>query len=239
MAEATTGTTTWRVLTWNIRGSASPDLVLIAAHLRTSTPDAVALQEVRRHQARRLARMLGWRYRWARKHHPYSPLVWWRTEGIAVLTPHSIGEPTRTTLTPGVSTWVYRHRVLLSVTVRHRGHGLRVHCTHLSSTSTDERIEQARRVASVVRRNAVPANTVAGDLNTHPDDLVEIVREFHSAGLRDPGGDSTNPAERPVQRLDMVLVPNAAVVHEQRVPDGGDDWGRLSDHLPVLVEFEA
>ena len=26
---------------------------------------------------------------------------------------------------------------------------------------------------------------------------------------------------------------------EQHVPDGGDDWGRLSDHLPVLVEFEA
>ena len=111
--------------------------------------------------------------------------------------------------------------------------------SHLSSTSTDERIEQARRVASVVRRNAVPASVVAGDLNTHPDDLVEIVREFHAADLRDPGGDSTSPAERPVQRLDMVLVPNAAVVHEQRVPDGGDEWGRLSDHLPVLVEFEA
>jgi endonuclease/exonuclease/phosphatase family metal-dependent hydrolase len=230
-------TTRWRVVTWNVHGSASPDLVLIAAHLRECTPDVVALQEVRRHQARRLASMLGWRRRWTRKHHPYSPLLWWRTEGVAVLTPHSIGDAARTTLTPGVSTWVYRHRVLLSVTVRQRGRSLRVHCTHLSSTSTDERIEQARRVATVVRADTT-ASVVAGDLNTHPHDLGEIVREFHAAGLRDVGGDSTNPAVRPLQRLDMVLVPDAAVVHEQRVPDGGDRWAELSDHLPVLVEFE-
>lgn len=231
-------TVRWSIITWNIRGSASPDLLRIAAHLHECEPDVVALQEVRRHQARRLARLLGWRHRWTRKHHPYSPLLWRRTEGLAVLTPHSIGEPTRTTLTPGVSTWVYRHRVLLSVTIRHRGHGLRMHNTHLSSTSTDERIEQARRVAAAVNRNAVPTSVVAGDLNTHPHDLVEIVREFHAAGLRDVGGDSTNPAVRPTQRLDMVLVPDAATVHRQHVPDGGEQWDQLSDHLPVLVEFE-
>jgi endonuclease/exonuclease/phosphatase family metal-dependent hydrolase len=232
-----TATHEWRVVTWNLHGSASPDLVRIAAALRGMQPDAVALQEVQRRQARALARMLGWRRRWARKHHPYSPIVWWRTEGHAVLSPHRITDARRTSLTPGVTTWRWRHRIVLSVTVRHRSTELRVHCTHLSSDSTDERIEQAARVAALVAAEAHPCAVVAGDLNTHPHDLAEIVREFHTAGLSDPGGDSTCPATVPQMRLDMVLVPGTAVVRRQHVPDGGDQWAAMSDHLPVLVQF--
>lgn len=229
----------WRVVTWNLHGSARPDLVLVAAALRELQPDVVALQEVQRRQARALARMLGWRRRWGRKHHPYSPAVWWRTEGHAVLSPHHLAAPRRVSLTPGVTTWRWRHRIVLSVTVRRRSDELRVHCTHLSSDSTDERIEQARRLASVVAAEALPFAVVAGDLNTHADDLAEIVREFHVAGLRDPGGDSTCPATVPQERLDMVLVPESSVLRRQHVPDGGDRWAAMSDHLPVLVQFEA
>jgi len=229
----------WRVVTWNLHGSTRPDLVPIAAALHRMQPDAVALQEVQRRQARALARMLGWRRRWVRKHHPYSPLVWWRTEGHAVLSPHRISDARRTSLTPGESTWKWRHRIVLSVTVRDRSDELRVHCTHLSSDSADERIEQARRVAALVADEVMPVAVVAGDLNTHQHDLAEVVREFHTAGLRDPGGDSTSPSTVPQERLDMVLIPEEALVRRQHVRDADDQWAAMSDHLPVLVQFEC
>ena len=44
-----------RVVTWNLKGSAQPDLGAVAAHLREVGADVVALQEVQRSQARRLA----------------------------------------------------------------------------------------------------------------------------------------------------------------------------------------
>ena len=50
---------TWRVLTWNILGAKHPPLDRVVAHIRHCEPDVVALQEVRRGQARRLARILG------------------------------------------------------------------------------------------------------------------------------------------------------------------------------------
>jgi endonuclease/exonuclease/phosphatase family metal-dependent hydrolase len=134
---------------------------------------------------------------------------------------------------------VFRHRVLLAVTVTRDDAALRVYDTHLSSTDTDERIAQARRITDVVVQELPPVAVVAGDLNTHPNDLVEIVREFHPAGLRDPGGDSSNPAIAPYQRLDMVLVPDDAVVTDRHTPEGGERWAAISDHVPVLVEFET
>jgi endonuclease/exonuclease/phosphatase family metal-dependent hydrolase len=229
----------WRVLTWNVRGSEHPNLELLAEVIEGYGPHVVALQEVQRRQARKLARRLGWQRRWTRKHYPYSPLVWWRAEGIAVLSPHPMTHVVHTTISPGVSTWVYRHRVLLAVTVTRGTTALRVYDTHLSSTDTDERIAQARRIAEVVAEEAAPTAVVTGDLNTHPFDLAEIVREFHAVHLRDVGGDSSNPAIAPSQRLDMVLVPERATVVDQHTPEGGERWAALSDHVPVLVEFEA
>jgi endonuclease/exonuclease/phosphatase family metal-dependent hydrolase len=227
------------LLTWNVHGSQGPNLELLAEVVEGYTPDVLVLQEVQRRQARRLARRLGWRHTWARKHYPYSPVVWWRAEGLAVLSVLPTSHVVRTAISRHASTWTYRHRVLLAVTVTRGVAALRVYDTHLASGASDERIAQARRVAEIVVQEGAPVAAVAGDLNTHPFDLVEIVREFHPAGLRDAGGDSTNPAIAPHQRLDIVLVPERAVVTDQHVPDGGEEWSRLSDHLPVLMEFEA
>jgi endonuclease/exonuclease/phosphatase family metal-dependent hydrolase len=232
-------TTRWRVLTWNLRGSHHPNLEVVAEVIEGYSPDAVSLQEVQRRQARRLAKRLGWQHRWVRKHHPYSPLVWWRTEGIAVLSPWPLSHVVRTTISHGASTWTYRHRVLLATTVTRPDAAIRVYDTHLSSSGSDERIVQARRVAEHVAQDAAPVPVVAGDLNTHPADLVEIVREFRASGLCDVGGDSTNPAIVPLQRLDMVLLPAHAVVVDQHTPDVGEQWSDISDHLPVHVEFDA
>ncbi len=226
-------------MTWNLHGSAHPNLELVAEVTEGYAPHVLALQEVQRRQARRLAKRLGWQRVWARKHHPYSPLVWWRTEGIAVLSPHPMSHVVRTTVSHGASSWTYRRRVLLVVTVTRPDSALRVYDTHLASDDTDARITQARRVAEHVVADAAPIAVVAGDLNTHTDDEIEVVREFHSAGLRDPGGESTSPATVPQQRLDRVLLPETATVVDRHTPDGGESWSRISDHLPVMVEFDA
>jgi endonuclease/exonuclease/phosphatase family metal-dependent hydrolase len=229
----------WRVVTWNLHGSAHPDVELVAEVVEGYAPHVLSLQEVQRRQARRLAKRLGWQRVWARKHHPYGPLVWWRTEGIAVLSPHPMSHVVRITISHGERSWSYRHRVLLAVTVTRPGSAVRVYDTHLASDDTDARITQARRVAEHVVHDSAPIAVVAGDLNTHDHDAVEIVREFHIASLRDAGGDASSPAIAPQQRLDRVMVPDGATVVDQHTPDGGESWARISDHLPVMVEFDA
>ncbi len=227
----------WRLLTWNIHGSHQPNLEQVAEVVEGYGPDVLALQEVQRRQARRLAKRLGWRATWARKHYPYSPLVWWRAEGLAVLTNLHTSHVVRIPISRGASTWTHRHRVVLAVTITRGSSALRLYDTHLS-TEVDERIDQARRVSELVLQEGAPLAVVAGDLNTHSSDLAEVVREFHAAGLHDVGGNSTSPVEAPQQRLDMVLIPRDAVVTDQHVPDGDEEWAHISDHLPVLMEFE-
>jgi len=50
-----------RVMTWNLHGSARPRLDAVADLIREHDPDVIALQEVRKAQARRVAALLGWR----------------------------------------------------------------------------------------------------------------------------------------------------------------------------------
>jgi endonuclease/exonuclease/phosphatase family metal-dependent hydrolase len=227
--------TTWRVLTWNILGSRRPNLDVMAQVIVGYAPDIVGLQEVQRRQAKGLARRTGWRVVWARKHYPYSPLIWWRAEGLAMFSPNEFSEMISASISPGVSTWSYRHRVVIAATVTRGDDTLRIANTHLASHDPDERIAQAGRVVARVgsRRPAV----VVGDLNTA--DEVEVVREFGTLGLVDPGGDDSNPSIAPNQRLDYILIPESATVTTQLTPVGGEPWHQLSDHLPVLVEFEV
>ena len=227
--------TTWRVLTWNILGAHDPNLDAISKVITGYLPDVVALQEVRRNQARALATRLGWKVVWTRKHYPFSPLVWWRAEGLAILTPHSIDDLISVSISPGVSTWSFKHRVAMAVTVSRTGVALRVANTHLASHDADERISQARRVLPLIE-NRQPA-VVAGDFNAV--DELEVIREFGAAALVDPGGDYSNPSIAPRQRLDYVLIPELATVTAQVTPEGGESWHQLSDHLPVLVEFSV
>ncbi len=228
--------TTWRVLTWNILGARQPNLDVITEVIVGYAPDVVALQEVQRRQTRGLARRLGWKVVWTRKHYPYSPLVWWRAEGLAIMTPNVVSELISVSISPGVSTWTYQHRVAMAATVTRTDEGtLRVVNTHLASHDADQRIAQARRVVPLIgdRRPAV----VAGDLNAMEE--VEVIREFGAVGLVDPGGDYSNPSIAPVQRLDYVLVPESATVTSRLTPEGGERWHALSDHLPMLVEFST
>ncbi|MCE9623192.1 MAG: endonuclease/exonuclease/phosphatase family protein [Actinomycetia bacterium] len=226
---------TWRVLTWNILGAKSPEIDVVAAHLRISKPDVVALQEARQAQAKALAAALGWRMVWRRKHFPLTPLVWWRAEGLALLAPTALDDPRRYVLSRGFSTWTYRHRIMLAATVVRGGKRLRVCNVHLSSSHADERIEQARLAATFIRSEPSALRVVCGDMNAANE--LEVIREFHAVGVRDTGGDFTSHSRAPSQRLDYVLVPEDAKVSAIDTPEGGDEWAALSDHLPVLVEF--
>lgn len=228
----------WRVATWNILGSHRPDLLSVAAEITRLAADVVALQEVQRGQARALARTLGWQHIWTRKHYPYSPLVWWRAEGIAILSPSPLTDRRATNLSPGVSISIHRHRVLLAATVRRTTQSLRVYCTHLAADDADARIAQARRVSQQIRGEAASLAVVAGDLNT-TGDAVPVLREFRAVGLVDHGGDFSNPSIAPMQRIDHVLIPAASTHIRTDTPDGDARWHALSDHLPVVVEFDA
>ena len=225
-------------MTWNVLGAHDPDLAGLAAVVREHEPDVVAFQEIRRGQAKRLARQLGWNYVWARKHYPYSPLLWWRAEGLAIVSMWKLSGRLATTISPEVSTWTYRHRVLVAATVTRRDGSLRVFDTHLSGEDVDRRIAQARRVADRVRADTARACVVCGDFNTTDGTETEVLREFTAVGLVDHGGEHTNPSNKPYQRIDYVLLPTEARWLQTLTPEGDDIWRRLSDHLPVLVEFE-
>ena len=224
-------------MTWNIRGAQRPDVKQVAAVIREQRPDVVSVQEVQRTQLRRVAQELGWKFVWTRKHYPYSPLLWWRAEGIGILSPWAVSASMHTTITPGVSTWIYRHRVLLAATVTRRDSAARVFNTHLASHDADERLAQARRVADRVRADTSPVIILTGDLNTTDDSEIEVMREFRAVGLHDAGGTVSNPSIHPSQRIDYVLLPAAATDVRSHTPDGGELWARLSDHLPVRVDF--
>ncbi len=229
---------TWRVLTWNILGAKHPDSVAaIADFVRESNPDVVALQEARHAQAKALASALGWRMVWRRKHYPLTPLVWWRAEGQALVAPVRPAEARRYVLSRGVSSWTYRHRIMLAATITRGGERLRVCNVHLSSSGADERIAQARRAVEYIAAEPATLRVVCGDMNAANE--LEVIREFHAVGVRDTGGDFTNHSRAPSKRLDYVLVPKNAKVSAIDTPEGGNEWAALSDHLPVLVEFSS
>ena len=158
-------------MTWNIRGSARPDLAAIAAVIAGALPDAIAVQEIGRRQADALADILRWHHCWARKHYPYSPVLWRLAEGLAIMSPHPLSGTTNRSLSPERSTWTHHHRIALATSVqragdRDRGDTVRIYNVHLAAgRRADERIAQAGRVAALITAQRPSLTVVAGDLN--------------------------------------------------------------------------
>ncbi len=221
-------------MTWNVHGAARPDLGRLADVLTEARPDAVAVQEIHRGQARRLANRLGWHHEWVFKHNGYWPL-WWRAEGLAILSPSPLDDVWRECLSHRVSRRSHHRRVAIGATVR-RGAGDDLHLadTHLATNPPAERIAQVARLLAALPPGDRPL-VVAGDLNAR--DEIELIHSFAPVGLVDPQGADTSPAVAPVQRIDYVLVPTEAEVTQRWTPDGGPSWAALSDHLPTLVEL--
>jgi endonuclease/exonuclease/phosphatase family metal-dependent hydrolase len=229
----------WTVLTWNVHGSSRPATRRLAEVIAAQRPDVVALQEVRWHQAALLSRHLHMRRTWVLKHFPYTPLVPWAAEGMAILTPHQLLRPGARIISRGATVLTYRRRLAQWATIV-RGHPsnrdeVLLFNAHLSPGDlADQRRSEAANLDAVARRVGGPLPLViAGDLNDAND--PRVVAALPAVEAEPPP--FTNPADRPYQLLDHVLVPPEASNVTTSVPTGGQEWARLSDHLPVTVRF--
>lgn len=204
-------------MTWNLKGSAGPDLAGVISHLRAEGADVVALQEVQWHQARRIARGLGARSRgWSFKHWP---LRTW-PEGMAVIgVTRDLRVRTRALSHPW-RLWSWRRRIVQLASIGPPGGGshdgregdehgggdgsgadaraggvltlVNVHLTPHGEAGLRE-VETAA-VLALVAGQPGPA-VLCGDLNERPAGPVH--RRLAEAGLRDAHEQAAGPQPSP------------------------------------------
>ena len=226
----------WSVMTWNVHGSAMPSIEALAAAIAAEAPDILVLQEIRRSQVAALARVTSMRYTWALKHRPYTLLLWWRSEGMAILTPHMLDASGHTEISSGRSKWNWRRRIAMWALIgRGDRSALRIYNLHLSPhDDAPARRAEAVRVSEIVAEHGTePPAIVAGDFNDAEDATII----FALPGIEHLAPSYTNPSNAPSQVLDHVLLPPDASQVAVTVPAGGPDWAAISDHLPVTVRF--
>lgn len=235
-AAAPTPATPWTVLTWNVHGSEGPDIDAAALAIGSEAPDIVAVQEIRKGQAAALAAALQMRYSWALKHSPYTKLMWWRAEGMAILTPHLLDAVGHTEVSDGQPTRSWRRRIAQWGLVGRADRSmLMIYNLHLSphQDAASRRSEAARVRKLVASIGDDPPPVVAGDFNDADDpSIIDAL-----PGTEPVRPAMTNPAEAPTQLLDHVLVPAGASQVTVSVPSGGATWAAISDHLPVTTRF--
>jgi endonuclease/exonuclease/phosphatase family metal-dependent hydrolase len=225
-----------RLATWNLHGSAQPDTRAVARLVEQFAIDLIAAQEVRRHQARRLARLLDWPGpSWCFKHNGWYGLPH-RAEGIALIGSVSDSDYARTTLSTGAPRWKYTRRVAQ----RAAFDGVQVVNAHLASHN-----DVVARAAQVERLIAFAdgAHVLAGDFNDVPGGAA--LTRLADAGWHDVfdrtdnivGGRNTSPVDTPVRRIDHVLVRDHIVVTQVNIPPAGPTMTAVSDHLPVIVDL--
>jgi endonuclease/exonuclease/phosphatase family metal-dependent hydrolase len=229
-------TPSWTVLTWNVHGSARPDVEAIASAIRAESPDVVTLQEVRKRQAADLAASLQMRFSWSLKHSPYTKLMWWRAEGLAIMTPHLLDAVGHTEVSDDQPTRSWRRRIAQWGLVGRADRSmLMIYNLHLSPhDDAESRRDEAARVSALVADiGDDPPAVVAGDFNDADDpSIIQLL-----PGIEHVVPPASNPAQAPSQRLDHVLLPGDAQDVSVSVPGGGADWAAISDHLPVTVRF--
>lgn len=227
---------TWTVLTWNVHGSAQPDVEAIAAAVRNESPDVVVLQEIRRRQAVALSADLQMRYSWVVKHYPYTKLMWWRAEGMAIMTPHLLDAVGHTEVSDDQPKRSWRRRIAQWGLVGRADRSmLMIYNLHLSphDDANSRRAEAARVRELVASIGDDPAPVVAGDFNDAGDpSIIDTL-----PGVEHVVPPMSNPSEAPSQLLDHVLLPEGATGVSVSVPAGGAEWAAVSDHLPVTVRF--
>ncbi len=235
--------TTIRVLSYNIHHGAGTDGVIdlerIAAVIRRTEADLVALNEVDRGVSRtgrvdqpaRLAERTG-------LHATFEKNIDFQggEYGNAILSRWPVCSHENHAL-PQLRP--NEQRGLLEVRVRVAGRALVFCATHF-----DYRPDDAERQASVgLLRELVAAREgypviVAGDLNARPDSrVINTVTSFLSDSFVQARGDGfTFPAEQPDRRIDYILYRATSGLRciEHRVIDEP----AASDHRPVLAVFE-
>jgi len=226
----------WTVLTWNVHGSERPDIAEIASAISAESPDVVTVQEIRKQQAASLATRLQMRYSWSLKHAPYTRLMWWRSEGLAILTPHLLDAVGHTEVSDDQPIRSWRRRIVQWGLVGRADRSmLMIYNLHLSPhDDAGARRAEATRVSELVADiGSDPFPVVAGDFNDAQDpSIIDML-----PGVEHVVPSMTNPSEAPSQLLDHVLLPADATNVTVSVPSGARAWAAISDHLPVTVRF--
>ncbi len=228
--------TTWAVTTWNLHGSAGPPIHAAADAIRTESPDVVTIQEIQKGQAAELAAALSMRYSWVPKHYPYTKLMWWRAEGMAIMTPHLLDAVGHTEVSNDQPMRSWRRRIAQWGLVGRADRSMvMIYNLHLSphQDANSRRAEAARVSELVAGIGDDPPPVVAGDFNDADDPTIIDALP----GVEHVVPAMSNPSEGPTQLLDHVLLPEQATDVDVSVPSGGPEWAAISDHLPVTVRF--
>jgi endonuclease/exonuclease/phosphatase family metal-dependent hydrolase len=219
------------IVTWNLHGSARPDVGTIGELLLGFGADVVALQEVQRRQARTLAGNLGSvTAEWSFKHWPLPTPA----EGLALLSSHRLLSARSITLSRCAPPWSYRRRIAQLCALEAGGSTLRLANCHFANDDADARLAQAQRLLTQLE----PGSFVTGDLNARPGG--KVLGLLRDAELRDARAEAHPDAAD--DYIDYILVPEGWRVVEAWVPSATDSdlakYRRLSDHLPVRAELE-
>jgi len=232
-------------MTWNLQGSQRPDITKVADKIQQFQPGIIAIQEIQKHQARALARRLGWSHVWAFKHNGYGPLLPRRAEGMAIMSRLPLSNTGETTLTSEYGRFTYRRRIAMWADIYLNAQAITLVNTHLASDDFgDKGSNQARTLRTLIddwQQQQQQHVLIAGDFNDHQrHDIVEILNgdlnhdAWTNSTSRSRNG-LTNPTKNPYQRLDHILVPRTSAIKHVEVPDTDQSWIELSDHLPVIT----
>jgi endonuclease/exonuclease/phosphatase family metal-dependent hydrolase len=129
----------------------------------------------------------------------------------------------------------FEQRGLLHTILRVQERDVHVIVVHLGLLPAS-RVRQIKQLQRYIVRE-VPAETpvlVAGDFNDWGNTVTRMMVEFGFQS-HDGGGTPTYPSRLPLVQLDYVYARGLQAVHSF-TPQGGI-WSRMSDHLPLLVEF--
>jgi endonuclease/exonuclease/phosphatase family metal-dependent hydrolase len=212
--------------------------------------DLVFLQEVRLHHARDARQFARTSFGWPDQGQaeflaPEGYEVAYRTNAVtrhgehgnALLSRWPIGDIGH----HDVSDHRFEQRGLLHVPVQWHGRTVHAVVAHLGLIHAS-RVRQVQRLAAFIAAE-VPADApliVAGDFNDWGERLDPPMREIGLARALGDGPQSlrrsTFPSRVPVFALDRIYT-RALVCRSTFVPRG-ETWARMSDHLPLVAEFE-
>lgn len=203
--------------------------------LKAAKPDIVGMVEIDkgsfrsrgRDNAEEIARELKHNYTYSIKYHDRSPGRWLpllRHQGNAMFAENKLEECQQHFMPMGFK------RLVLEATVN----GIRVFLVHLSlNKRTRER--QLEFLSRMIKQYREPL-VMAGDFNSFQGkhELADLIND---TGLRNvnTAGNPTFPAWKPRKELDFILVSEEINIERFKVLS----QVRLSDHLPLLLDFKV